>query len=195
VDGEWRVRPVPGSENYDRIIAVTGAFAGGRRVETDLIFRSNAFGQVTFGFGVLSLWGGHPDDPGVSPRRGWNYGLAWFFSHHKGVGIEFSYKYGNAPIQCVSSYRTLNLAINHRYFLIAECWPELDTSGRHLRYRQRMKWWGEGEPAPDEWIDLADTEGAPIPAREYSVAIIAHHCQADFGPVVVTPLEAFTTIK
>jgi hypothetical protein len=58
-----------------------------------------------------------------------------------------------------------------------------------------MKWWGEGEPAPDEWIELADTEGSPIPAREYSVAIVAHHCQADFGPVIVTPLEAVTPNK
>lgn len=189
-DSGWRVRPVSGSENYDRIIVVTGAFAGGRRIETDLIFRYNVSGEYPFGFGVLPLWGGRPDDPGVSPRRGWNFSLVWFYSRYNGVGSEFSYKYGDNPPAWISSYRDLMLEPGRRYFLVMETWPEQDATGHHLRYRQRMKWWPEGGTEPGEWIELADTEGAPIPPREYGVALIAHRSQVEFGPVVITPIEA-----
>jgi hypothetical protein len=189
VKGERRVRPIPGSENYDRLIAVCGAFSGGRRIETSFIFRHNAFDDRPFGFGVLPLWGGRPDDPGVSPRRGWNFSLAWYYSHYNGVGVEFSYKYGDAPPKWVSSYRDLKLVPGRRYFLAVECWPELDVAGRHRCHRQRMKWWAAGEPAPDEWIEVIDTVGSPIPPREYGVALVAHRSQVEFGPVVVTPLQ------
>jgi hypothetical protein len=134
------------------------------------------------------MWGGHPDDAGVSPRRGWSFSTAWFYSHYKGVGMDFSYKYGDAAPQWVSAYRNFEPQAGRRYFLTVETWPELDATGHHAGYRQRMKWWPEGQPAPQEWLELADTGGAPLPAGEYAVALIAHRCQVDFGPVVVKPL-------
>jgi hypothetical protein len=73
--------------------------------------------------------------------------------------------------------------------LTAECVPELDEDGNHLRYRQRLKWHADGEPAPDEWIELTDTQGAPLPPGEYAVGLVTHRCQVDFGPVTVTPIE------
>lgn len=195
-DGHWEkgviggrrcVRPVPGSENYDRLVVVCGAFAGGRRIETDLVFRYNVATDRPFGFGVLPLWGGHPDDPGTSPRRGWNFSLAWYYSHYHGVGMDFSYKYGEASPVWVNSYRNLDLKPGLRYFLITETWPEQDATGHHRYYRQRLKWWPETGRAPDEWIELTDVEGAPIPPREYGVALVAHRSQVEFGPVTVTP--------
>lgn len=197
-DGHWEnvviggrncVRPIPGTENYDRIIVVCGAFAEGRRIETDLIFRYHTDAERPFGFGVLPLWGGRPDDPRVSPRRGWNFSLAWFYSHYSGAGSEFSYKYGGEPPVWISSYRDLTLEAGRRYFLAIEVWPEQDAAGRHARYRQRLKWWPENGRLPDEWIELSDTAGAPIPRREYGVALIAHRCQVEFGPVAITPIE------
>jgi len=189
IDGRNCVRPIPGSEDYDRIIMVCGAFAGGRRIETDVVFRDHVVAERPFGFGVLPLWGGRPDDPGVSPRRGWNFSLAWFYSHYNGAGSEFSYKYGDAPPAWISSYRDLTLEAGRRYFLVIEAWPEDDAAGQHCRYRQRLKWWPENRPVPDEWIELTDTEGAPIPPREYSVALIAHRSQVEFGPVTVAPCK------
>lgn len=189
-DDSWRVRPVPGSENYDRIIVVSGAFAEGRRIETDLIYRYNVDEDRPFGFGLLPFWGGRPDDPGVSPRRGWNFSLAWFYSHYNGAGLEFSYKHGGFPPSWISSYRDLTLQENSRYFLTVECWPEVDAVGRHRCYRQRMKWWPEKGAEPKGWIELADIEGAPLPPREYGVALIAHRCQVEFGPVHVTPIAS-----
>ncbi|MBE9042678.1 hypothetical protein IQ235_18110 [Oscillatoriales cyanobacterium LEGE 11467] len=183
-DGQWRVRPKPGFEDYDRILCVTGAFAGGRRIETELIFRSSDFPKRC-GFGVLPLWGGHKDPEDFSPRRGWIYSIAWFHPYRQGGGVEFGYKNGDEPRKWVDSYRQFEPEPNVRYFLTAECWPEKDEAGGHLGYRQRMKWHKEGEADSNTWIELRDTEGCPLPEGEYAVALIAHFCQVDFGKTVV----------
>jgi hypothetical protein len=196
-DGQWEkishdrqvwIRPVPGSENYDRIIVVTGAFAEARRLELELIFRRSTAGENPFGFGVLPLWGGRPDDAGVSPRRGWNFSLAWYYSHYRGVGMEFSYKHGSQPPLWISTYRNLELQPDRAHHLVIETWPEQEANGRHLRYRQRMLWQMQGETGRGEWLELSDTEGATIPPREYGIALIAHRCQVEFGPVKILPL-------
>ncbi|NET57876.1 MAG: hypothetical protein F6K47_17480 [Symploca sp. SIO2E6] len=190
-NGEWRVRPTPGFENVDRILSVTGAFPEGRRVETDLIFRSSKLEDSDlklYGFGLLPMWGGHKDEVGVSPRRGWIYAIAWFHPYRNGGGVEFGYKDGDAAKKWVDSYRKFEPEADVRYFITAESWPELDEEGEHLHYQQRMKWWQEGEPESDEWIEVTDAEGAPLPPGEYAVALIAYDCQVDFGPVTVTTI-------
>ena len=188
-DSGWRVRPKPGYEDYDRLLNITGAFPGGRRIETDLTLRSNDEEDL-YGLGVLPMWGGHPDDEGMRPRRGWIFGIAWFYSYYKGVGAEFSYKPGKEKPDWVSAYRNYNRDIDKTYRLISECFPEVDEAGNHLRYRLRMKWFVDGEAEPDDWVEVADSEGAPVPEGEYSVALLAHRCQVEFGPVKVTAVDA-----
>ncbi|NEP58290.1 MAG: hypothetical protein F6K31_14950 [Symploca sp. SIO2G7] len=190
-NGEWRVRPKPGFESYDRILSVTGAFPGGRRVETDLIFHSSdkeGTPLSLYGFGILPMWGGHKDEVGVTPRRGWIYSIAWFHPYRNGGGVEFGYKDGDAPKKWVDSYRPFKPEAGVKYFITSESWPVLDDDGEHLYYKQRMKWWQEGEPESDQWIEVTDKEGAPLPPEEYAVALIAHECQVDFGPVTVTSI-------
>jgi len=190
-NGEWRVRPKPGFEDVDRILSVTGAFPGGRRVETDLIFRSSELEEADlklYGFGIIPMWGGHKDEVGITPRRGWIYAIAWFHPYRNGGGVEFGYKDGDTPKKWVDSYRKFEPEPDVRYFITAESWPELDKDGKHLRHKQRMKWWKEGESESDEWIEVTDTEGAPLPSGEYAVALIAYDCQVDFGPVTVTSI-------
>jgi len=193
-DGDGRrVRPKPGSEGYDRILVVTGAFAEARRIETDVIFRHHSPDNEEFGFGVLPLWGGHPDEAGYNgPRRGWSFSLVWYWNRYQGVGNEFSYKFGDNPALWINSYRNLTLEPNRKYAIVVECWPEFDANGQPLGYRQRSKWWKVGTPAPDAWIELADTAGAPLPFGEYGIALVAYNCQADFGPVAVRPLRSKT---
>ena len=193
VDGSWRVRPKPGFEEYDRILNVTGAFSGGRRIETDLIFRTNAWwmkgGRRDYGFGVLPLWGGHLDDEGIRPRRGWLFGLGWYWKPREGLELSFSKKIGDdSSPPSVSSIQKYKPKTNVRYFLTIECFPELDSAGQYL-YRQRMKWWAEGDPEPNQWMELSDDEETPLIAPgEYAVALLAHRTQVDFGSVTVTPL-------
>ena len=190
-DGTSRLRPVPGTEDYDRLVNVTGSFPGGRRVETELILRSHHQERL-YGFGIIPMRGGQPDEGGVSPRRGWNFAIAWYYSAYKGIGAEFSLKEGNGDSNWVSSYRNFKHENGVPYRLIAECVSEIDSEGNHLRYAQRMKWFTAGEPEPSEWLEVIDTEGIALPVGEYAVAIVAHRCQVEFGPVTVSALEPIT---
>jgi len=187
-DDGWRVRPKPGYEDYDRLLNVTGAFPGGRRVETTLTLR-NQDDKNLYGFGLLTMWGGHPDEADVSPRRGWSFGISWYYSFYKGVGSEFSYKQGKEKPAWLSAYRNYDHKADTKYRLISECFSETDAAGNHLRYRQQMKWFVDGEAEPEDWVTLVDPSGEMVPEGEYSVAIVAHRSQAEFGPVTVTPVE------
>jgi hypothetical protein len=53
---------------------------------------------------------------------------------------------------------------------------------------QRMKAWRQGEPEPEDWIESGDCALVKLPEREYSVALMAHCCRVDYGPVRVLPL-------
>lgn len=187
-DSIWRVRPKPGFEDYDRILIVSGAFAGGRRIETDVIFRYR-IGRKPFGFGVLALWGGSPDHRGFRPRRGWNFGLAWYYSQENGVGILYSNKYGGEPPVSSSTYQNFVPEKNIRYHIVVEAWPSEDAKAQNRRYHQRLKWWRENSLPPSTWIELADLDNILLPFGEFAIALIAHRCQVDFGPVVVKPLK------
>lgn len=185
-DGIWetvrredqnRVRPMPGYEGYDRIINITGAFPGSRRVETDITFR-NALKDKLFGFGILPLWGGHADDNTTRPRMGWIYGIAWYYSRYKGAGVEFAHKQGEGGIDWVHSYKKFDLKQDTTYRLIAECLRE----PRGFRMRLNIHEAGYDE---DKWIEASDFEGFPLPGDEFAVALVAHRCQAEFGPVTV----------
>lgn len=185
-----RVRPCPGTEAYDRILLVTGAFPAPRRIETDVIYVGRgASRHPQFGFGLLSLWGGHPDEPGHRPRRGWRYAAAWYFSSY-GANAEFSVKEGADRRWDATSLVNGRVQPHGHYRVVAECCTEHDSAGRHLRHRQRMKWWPADEPEPDEWIECAEAGRARLPPGEYAVALLAHQCQVEFGKVHVHALES-----
>jgi len=185
-----RVRPCPGKENYDRILLVTGAFSVPRRVETDMVYQGRGASRHSqFGFGVLSLWGGHPDEPQYRPRRGWRYGAAWFFSSY-GVNAEFSIKEGAERRWDATMSVNSRVEPGGRYRLVVECWTVSDPQGKHPRHRQRMKWWIWGQNEPDEWIECSEGGRARLPQGDYAVALLAHQCQVDFGPVHVSLLPA-----
>lgn len=184
----WRVRPKPGYEGYDRLLAVTGAFAGGRRVETDVVFHGRV-GDTEFGFGIFPLWGGHPERTDYRPRRGWSFSLAVYWDRYGGVGNEISIQVGDARPAWVNSYRSIFLETEVRYRIEAECFEEVDSKGRHLRYRQFLRWWRDGEAPPRERVEIADTEGSPLPPGEYAVGLYAYNSKVDFGPLTVEPLE------
>jgi hypothetical protein len=185
--GQSWVRPRPGCEDYDRLLVVGGAFPASRRVTVDVIFRGRAGPPGLFGFGICTLWGGHPDEPGASPRHGWLYGLHWYYSRCEGVGLEFSHRIGKREPAWTHGYRNFSPEPGRRYQLTTEVWPE-QFSGKHVCYRQRAKWSSGDSEGLSPWIELVDMNGAPLPVRDYAVALLAHRSQVEFGPVLVEAL-------
>ena len=190
VEGEWRVRPKLGYEGYDRILLVTGAFPAPRRIETYAVFReARPTARNELGFGVLSLWAGHPGAWSHLPRSGWSFAMGLYWSKPGGVGGEISHHEGISPPKWVNSYRNAPLIDNERYHIVIEV-EEERVEGQHHFYRQRVKIWPDSEPEPDQWLVVTDKEGARLPEGEYAVALFALDCQVEFGPVDVLPLRA-----
>lgn len=187
--GEGWVRPVPGTEGWDRIIVASGAFPGGRRVRTRIILENNPAKRVNWGFGVFPLWGGQPDVPDHRPRRGWRFGLAWYSSGHGGVGTEFSEKIGDAEPVWVGTYRDLKMEAGRPYHVVTETWPRRAADGRLLSWVQRLKWWADGDPEPSSWLVVDDRWGAPLPDGEYGVTLFSLRAPVAFGPVRIEPLD------
>ncbi len=197
-DGTTRVRPVPGEEGWDRVLAVTGAFPGGRRVTTDLVFHDVTglyplglpfLPRRGYGFGIFPMWAGQPDKPGVSPRRGWRFSLAWYSSADRAIATEFSDKVGDAPPAWVHGARDLRLEWDRKYRIVTESWPVKSPDGRHEGFRQRLKWWPDGEPEPAQWLEVFDQAGAPLPEGEYAVALISLRAAVDYGPVTIEAID------
>ncbi len=183
----WRVRPVPGTEGYDRVLIVAPAFAGGRRIETEMTYRYHVDGGE-WGFGFLTFWGGRPEDESFRPKRGWQFGLAWYFNRYRGVGGEFSTRYGVQPYSFTTAYQDYVLEQGTTYRIIAEARREVDGAGRFRRFDQRMKWWPTGEPEPEAWMVLADDQRLPLPDGDYGVAFICFRTQVELGTVTVASL-------
>jgi hypothetical protein len=197
-DGRWQVinrsngsmvRPVPGFEGYDRILNITGAFSGGRRVEATMVFEAATQLGKPFGFGVLPLWGGHPDETGYFPRRGWAYGLAWYYSLQNGVGAEIASKYAQEPFQSTYTYRSYAITPGSRYRLITEALPMHTSSGEYQGYAVRMKWWRGGETEPKSWMSINEYAAQYLPEQNYAVALLAHRSQVEFSSVRVIALD------
>lgn len=183
VDGEARVRPVPGTEGYDRILLLSGAFRGGRRVTCDVVLREPVEKGQLWGFGPLPYWAGHPEPEAVRPRRGWCFALSWFYSKYGAFGLEFSRRLGDGPMEWVAAYHSASLQRHEPWRCVVEAYAERREDGELIRNRMRTKWWPVGEAEPDEWLELADRGKARLVEDEFAVAFVVHRCQVEIGPV------------
>ena len=194
-DGQWEkiqrgdqvlVRPIPGTEGYDRILLASGAFKGSRRVECTLTFVSRDSSAKLFGFGIMPLWGGHTDSTQLSPHRGWKYGLGWYYSKDEGVGLEFADKIDDDQHITLSKYTKFNPAPGERYKIIIDAQQVLNEHGDHVTYRQTMTWDTLNSNQEPITIELKDDRAEPLKDSHYAVALLAHRAQVEFGPVKVS---------
>ena len=186
-DGATFARPSPGHEDYDRILMATGAFRGGRRVEADFIFRRRSADSKPYGFGILPLWGGHQEDSGHFPRRGWAYGLAWYYSVQNGIGAEIATKVGAGLIMQTNTYQTYKVEEDRRYRMITEA-QQLPNDSETSRFRVRLKWWADGDVMPEEWITVVESDAKRLPHQAFAVALLAHRAQVEFYSVRIIAL-------
>ena len=187
IDSEWRVRPVPGYEGYDKVLLLSEPFGGGRRIETDMILRK-VIPSTEWGFGILPQWGGRPDSEGILPRRGWLFSLVWYFNRYKGYGAEFSERNGIEKAKFNTAYKSSSIEESRKYSVITECRDEKDDENQHIRYVLRFKWWPSDENEPRDWVSLDDKSGWKLPEREYAIGLVCYNCQVDFGPVYISTL-------
>ena len=196
-DGQWEVvetnhqdviRPIPGTEGYDRILLASGAFKGGRRVEATMRFVGQASESEDFGFGILPLWGGHPDTLNRSPRRGWKYGLAWYYNPEGGIGIEYSDKFSAERHIRVAKFSKFLAIPGSRHKIIVDSHQTVNKQGQHLGYRQSMTWYALDSKDQLIKMELDDTREQPLAHIHYSVALLAHRAQVEFWDITITPL-------
>ena len=197
-DGQWEkvkkggqvlVRPVPGTEGYDRILLASGAFKGSRRVESIVTFVKGAKSNKLFGFGIIPLWGGHADSTRNSPRRGWKYGLGWYYSKEKGIGVEFSDKVDDEKHITLSKYTKFKPIPGKRYKIVIDSKQILSARGEHLTYFQTMTWTRLDSNQPPISVELYDKRNEPFGDFQYSVALLAHRAQVEFNSVTISVLE------
>lgn len=190
-DGQWEiahdgrgnvVRPVPGTEDYDRLLLATGMFAGARRVECEMTFKTAPLAGRPFGFGLIPLWAGHRENEAVRPRRGWRFGIAWYYSNWSGFGVEGSDKLGAAKPRSLDVRSPTDLRRGSRWHLVSEAKPTGAGWKLGLAYSQI------GANAASHTVEV-EIPGDLLPGdREYSVALVAHRAQVEFGPVRVRAL-------
>lgn len=191
-DGAWefvpsveanRVRPVPGTEAYDRINLASGAFSGARRVSCELLFFGSTHRGKPYGFGFLPLWGGHVEsDPEIQPRRGWRFGIAWFYSNWNGFGVEFSEKRGGNRPRSIDARTPVKTQQPSAWHLVSEAPPS--PTGWRLDLRLKSL----DQPKFAAAVTLQDDQGIMSLADEYAVALVAHRSAVEFGPVDIAPL-------
>ncbi|NES65822.1 MAG: hypothetical protein F6K24_11410 [Okeania sp. SIO2D1] len=70
----------------------------------------------------------------------------------------------------------------------------MNKEGKHLYWKQRMKWWDASKAEPNEWQEVEDNEldNPLLPEGEYAVSFLTHRTQVDFGSVKITPVESLT---
>ncbi len=139
--------------------------------------------------GVLVRWTGHYQQGGTSPRWGWwpMGAIGWYeWQKYNPNPLDGSLNLvGNAgcsrcEILDSAPSRNLPLGVPHIFKLRAETVSQT--------YQYRFKMWPANQPEPSQW-DLVGTQDPDIPSSgNGSVLLIAHHVDASFGKVTVTPI-------
>ncbi len=197
-DGIWdwqpalsAVRPRPGHEGYDRVFILNPQVSGGRHLTATVAFDRSTQSWThrlrygpQYGFGLVPLWGGHPDPEEVRPRRGWLYGLAWYYAREEGFGSEAANRQGGDPIEVVKQYATLSPGAD----------AEIDAYAALVKSSQDafLGWClvsvlsnSDGELRPDPLF----VEPSILPERDYAAALIAHRTAVTFSDIAWQPLD------
>jgi hypothetical protein len=179
----YAIRPQSGDEGYDRFVLIAPPFKGSRRITVDLRFVEAT--DALHGFGILPFWGGHLDPTERFPRRGWEYGIAWYYAVRGGFGAEFSKKIGGEPHATDRIYRPFSPAPGEAFRIVVEA---LDLKGRKtIKLRVRSLPHG----AFGEWIELLDVSGH-LQSDRYAVGLVAHRAQVEFGRTIVERIDGGT---
>jgi hypothetical protein len=185
VDGRWALAGGglrPAEVGYDRAVALGDIAWTSYEVEVPLTVHGVdpagfAYPSQAPGLGLLVHWTGHTDshEPGSQPKAGWEpFGAIgwWRWLDQSSAQLEF---YGSGY------YTPSTPAVGVRYLLKVRV---ESTPSQGAMYR--MKVWEEGQAEPGQW-DL--NYSTSFSHHNYgSLLLLAHHVDATFGEVTVSPL-------
>jgi len=186
VDGLWTleadsIRPVV--LGYDRIIAIGDMTWDDYAVTVPITIHGvdpvYEYPSNGAGVGILMRWNGHVDWDGSQPRYGWYPmgGMGWYA--WESGGSNRLCLFGNrARLIAQDTSRTLDLGVAYNFKMRVETIP--DQGGLYS-----LKVWEASEPEPPEW-DFFGQEGLDDP-QNGSLLLMAHHVDASFGDVTITP--------
>lgn len=199
-DGLWdwdsdlsSIRPAPGREGYDRLFILDPSLAGGRHVSARMEFHGSTQGLVhrlrfgaQYGVGLVALWGGHLEQQDVRPRRGWLYGLAWFYARDNGFGSEAAQRVGSQPMNIAKTYADWSPSEGQSVQMDAYAAPVQQEDGVFLGWCLLSVLVSD-----DETIHPNPLFVTPeiLPRRDYGAGLIAHRVDATFTSVDVQQID------
>jgi regulation of enolase protein 1 (concanavalin A-like superfamily) len=192
VDGKWEIQP-DGlrilEPDYDRLVAIGDVAWTDYEVTVPITvhgvddegFRSGASGGA--GLGMLLRWNGHTDFPIVNwqPKTGWlPYGaIGWYWwTDINTARLRID---GNNSTILDQSASTTPPAIGGEYIFKMRVETAPGVGGFY-----QLKVWPSNQPEPAAW-DLSGQEELTDP-QSGSILLLAHHIDATFGDVTITPL-------
>ena len=190
VDGPWTLTPAgvrTTAPDYDRLLAIGDV--GWTDYELEVPFTINDIDESGFGdwisggaaIGALFRWNGHTDNPvsGYQPKAGWMpYGaLGWYRIY--GSGGEFLLDGNNGTNLSRTSMAVPTVGTEYTLKMRVETVP--GVGGLYS-----VKLWPSASPEPTDWM-LTGQEGLSDP-QSGSLLLVAHHVDATWGDVSVTPL-------
>ncbi len=194
VDGNWTisagtVKPLSNQLGYDRLLAFGNKTWTDYEVTVPVTINSidsAGFGAPSNGPGVglLFRWTGHTDNPisGWQPKTGYLPlgALGWYNWDMTGGGVRLKL-YGNdlALLDQDNSGFTLTFGVTYVFKMRVTTIP-----GVGGEYRMRV--WQQGQTEPTTW-QLTGLQGLADP-QAGSALFVAHHVDANFSNVTVTPV-------
>jgi uncharacterized repeat protein (TIGR02543 family) len=187
VDGEWSIQPaglridVP---HYDRIVAIGDVSWTDYEVLVPITIHYvdyDGVGPVSGapGVGVLMRWQGHTDDPisGWQPKSGWlpHGNIGWFrFYSPEDVRLQWQ-------LPRISQSFFPDLETTYMFRLRVESTP--GTGGLYS-----LKVWEAGQTEPADWNLSIQDDATDLPSGSF--LLLAHHVDATYGDVTVTPFPS-----
>jgi len=186
VDGKWSIEnsTVRTSETgYDRLIAIGDLNWHDFEIEVPVTINGVDPSAPLPGVGVLLRWPGHYDWDASQPRFGWwpMGALGWYRYRPSGEGTDKLRIVGGTGSVVAEDLSGKKLTTGSTYIFKMQV---LTPEGEGSWYR--LKVWENGTPEPVSW-DL-ETQESIINPQNGSVLLLAHHVDASFGNVSITPL-------
>lgn len=193
VDGQWElegdgVRSVDPA--YDRLIGIGDVQWSDYEVTFPVTvnavdnagFSSGTSGRGA-GLGVLFRWNGHTDFPVVYPQPKTGYlpygAIGWYwYNSPSSARLRID---GNNQVVLDQSSNTTPPTVGVEYIMKMRVTTEPGVGGLY-----QLKSWPSGQPEPAAW-QVSGQESMSDP-QTGSILLLAHHVDATFGDVVITPV-------